>query len=1145
MNKKIYYFLTFSFAFLFMFLSGCADSKETLSNTLEISATSSEENSFSQNDESVSNTSEEKGTDDSGSDSSQPLLYSITINLDGGTSSVTILQFQTDRISSDILPFDVKKKGFVFRGYELNGIKVYDEKGNIVNTFQTFDNMTFKAIYEESVTLTVLYSLYSPNTHQLIETFDKKPSDMGNVSETSSYNYNTYVDLFAFANEGYTFVGWYNEGQVLSNEKDYKYMMWNEDFTIEARFEYTLYDLTLWSNNDDLGQVMIRNGNSQTFYNEETLEEYYTESVTIVAYSKTDTRRFLGWYDENNELVSTNAVYTFNMLNKDYTLEAKWDYFSINYDLDGGINNSSNPTYYTVGTPNITLREPTKQGYTFQGWEYNGNLVTAINTENICHMDLKALWTHYTLTTGVNNSKAGSVSSYSNTKITKGKSVTITATTNSGYTFNGWYNGDELITGELSYTFAMPSGDLSYIARWTANTNTPYKVEHYWQNIDDDNYTLHETDNLTGTTDTLTRGSVKTYEGFTSPSITQVNINGNGQTVIKLNYIRCIYPVSLTRNIEKAGTVTGSGRYKYGKNITITATTNSGYTFNGWYNGDELITGELSYTFAMPSGDLSYIARWAANTNTTYKVEHYLQNIGNNNYTLYETEYLIGTTDTQTNGSVKTYEGFTSPSITQVNINGNGETEIKLNYTRNSYTVELSKSIDKAGAITGAGTYKYGKGITITAETNEGYTFNGWYKNDELYIEDASFDYTIGAEAVAFEARYTVNKYTITIDNQADGGIISGITSGEKYDFDTPIVLTVKNSSSLFLVWIVNEKVEHVGNEYAFRVPANDVDIITTISNSNYVREENKIYFGTYPQTRVINNALINELNTLAGKMPLHNLLYNWIDYNYYENGINSGFMYYQDIDYDNNGTYDYRGVYFTKYRPVHSGCYAADINSFQDDNGYLIGTIYWFNYDPIEWCVLSESEGKALIVSNLLLDSQEYYPELPEVSTKQFDHNDGRGYGNNYELSEIRKFLNNDFYNLAFNDLQKELIETTTVDNSASSTGEYSNYFECNNTNDRMFLLSYEEATIYYTNGIERQACGTDYAKVQGLQVNVSNGNSYWWLRSPCFHESKSVRVNVISNNGNIVYLLVNSAQSLPVYTYCGVRPACWINLL
>ena len=54
MNKKIYYFLTFSFAFLFMFLSGCADSKETLSNTLEISATSSEENSFSQNDESVS-----------------------------------------------------------------------------------------------------------------------------------------------------------------------------------------------------------------------------------------------------------------------------------------------------------------------------------------------------------------------------------------------------------------------------------------------------------------------------------------------------------------------------------------------------------------------------------------------------------------------------------------------------------------------------------------------------------------------------------------------------------------------------------------------------------------------------------------------------------------------------------------------------------------------------------------------------------------------------------------------------------------------------------------------------------------------------------------------------------------------------------
>ncbi|MCR5349687.1 MAG: DUF6273 domain-containing protein [Acholeplasmatales bacterium] len=831
---------------------------------------------------------------------SQSLPYYVTIDLDGGTSSATKLQFKTDKISKDMLPLDVKKSGFVFKGYSLNDVKVYDENGNVVSNYQPSANMTFKAIYEESVTLTVFYTLYNPKTGQLIETFNEKPTDMGNVSETRSYNYNTYVDLLAYANEGYTFVGWYNDGQVLSNEKDYKYMMWNEDFTIEARFRYTLYDLTVWSNNTDLGQVMIRSGNSQVFYNEETLQEHYTESVTIVAYSKTDTR-FLGWYDEKNELVSTNAVYTFDMLNRDYTLEAKWNSFDITYDLDGGVNNSSNPTNYNVDTQNITLFAPTKDGYTFQGWQYKGTVITQINTANICHMNLKALW--------------------------------------------------------------------------TANTNTPYKVEHYLQNIDNDNYTLYETDNLTGTTDTETAGSVKTYEGFTSPSITQVNIDGNGNTIIKLYY------------------------------------------------------------------------------------------------------------------------------------------------TRNSYIVTLNKDIDKAGTITGAGTYKYGKEVTITAKTNEGYTFIGWYKNDKLYIEDASFDYTIGAEAVVFETRYTTNKYTITIDNQVEGVTISGITSGNQYDFDSQIALTATNiPSGCTIKWIRSDDVVKGGDTYTFKVPAGNITITITTTTSIYTREGNKIYFGTYPQTKVT-------ATTENGLLSITFDSSTWTSYRYYISGSQSDFMYYKDVDIDNNGTYDYRGVYFTQYRSE----YTSSGGTYQDDNGYSTNTIYWFSYDPIEWDILTESNGKALIIANLILDSQDYYPSS---STSSFSHNGGTGYANNYELSAIRKFLNDNFYNMAFNDLQKALIETTTVDNSAASTGQSSNSYECNNTNDKMFLLSYKEATKYYTSTIARRAGGSDYAKCQGLW---ENGFSFWWLRSP--YGNYAHEAYYVDDKGVVGRLNV-------FFTCVGVRPTCWITL-
>ena len=48
----------------------------------------------------------------------QLLPYSITIDLDGGSSTQTKLQFRTDIFSKDLLPFDVQKKGYSFKGYD-------------------------------------------------------------------------------------------------------------------------------------------------------------------------------------------------------------------------------------------------------------------------------------------------------------------------------------------------------------------------------------------------------------------------------------------------------------------------------------------------------------------------------------------------------------------------------------------------------------------------------------------------------------------------------------------------------------------------------------------------------------------------------------------------------------------------------------------------------------------------------------------------------------------------------------------------------------------------------------------------------------------------------------------------------------------
>ena len=319
-----------------------------------------------------------------------------------------------------------------------------------------------------------------------------------------------------------------------------------------------------------------------------------------------------------------------------------------------------------------------------------------------------------------------------------------------GHTFEYWSYKEQKVEK------IVPLGNVDIIAVATVN--------HY--TIEFDSNGGNKVDNIEVEYGRLYNAPIPVREGYTfmgweyneelvvnpdGKSVDRYLFDSNSKYVAKWKINQ--YTISLSVNNSKAGSVTGADTYDYGSSVTIKATTNPGYTFNGWFNSDSLVIPLETYSFNMPASNLLYTFKWTVNTNTVYKVEHYLQNIDDDKYPLkpFETDNLKGTTDTLTNGSVKTYEGFTSPEITQLNINGDGSTIIKLYYTRNSYTILLGKNKEKAGTITGSGTYKYGTSITITATTNPGYTFNGWYINGEEYTTDASFDYEIGLSNATFE----------------------------------------------------------------------------------------------------------------------------------------------------------------------------------------------------------------------------------------------------------------------------------------------------------------------------------------------------------------------------------------------------------
>ena len=313
------------------------------------------------------------------------------------------------------------------------------------------------------------------------------------------------------------------------------------------------------------------------------------------------------------------------------------------------------------------------------------------------------------------------------------------------------------------------------------------------------------------------------------------------------------------------------------------------------------------------------------------------------------------------------------------------------------------------------------------------------------------------------------------------------------------------------------------------------------VSTETYTRNGNKITFGSYPQSEVTDSSLKSTLNSKAGTLPTSSNSQAWTSYGYYISGNVENFMWYIDIEQDGE---KYRGVYFTSYRPYYTTSYSSTGNRYQDDNGYKISTVYWFKYEPISWTILSENttDGTALILCDMIIDSQEYY--ITDSGTRMID---GKTvYPNNYAHSTIRKWLNETFYNTAFSELQKQIILTTTVDNSAATTSSSSNQYACENTQDKVFLLSYQDvinsnygfSSSYSDYDTARQKKTTDYAQAQGAYTNSGNyaGNGRWWLRSP--DDDCSYRARGVDYDGYVV--IYGNVDC----TNCGVVPALQIRL-
>ncbi len=315
-----------------------------------------------------------------------------------------------------------------------------------------------------------------------------------------------------------------------------------------------------------------------------------------------------------------------------------------------------------------------------------------VNSQNQARVNLYELIVHRSYLVNVayynGDSLLETAEIYTGEKFTASYKPDIT-----GYTFNGWKTKDG-----INFASDVLWGPLALYADKTAKT---YKVT----------FDVNGGDELTETEKMVVYDS---EYSFPVPKLTGYSFTGwyLGSTQVTDTNGKCLavwkftkeqkftanweankYKVTLTVTEKGAGTVTGGGEHVYDSQVTITASTNNGFTWLGWYKGEEKISSDFSYQFKMEFS-VTYTAKW-----------------------------------------------------------------IKC-------PVKVTKDVSTGGTVSGVEKTIAGKETTITAKTNDGYTWLGWYQGETELTREFTYQF-IMPDSVAGAVTYTAKwiKCPITVQS--------------------------------------------------------------------------------------------------------------------------------------------------------------------------------------------------------------------------------------------------------------------------------------------------------------------------------------------------------------------------------------------
>ncbi|MBR4314281.1 MAG: InlB B-repeat-containing protein [Lachnospiraceae bacterium] len=781
--------------------------------------------------------------------------YTINYDTNGGTltgDTSFIKTFGTAITSNLAVP---TKTGYTFVGWFTDN-----------TTFNNEYNKANDNIYEEGKTSPYyIYAKWTAKTYTI-----NYKANGGNITGDTSFEktFDTPItsDLAAPTKTGYRFDGWFRDNTTFNTE----YNKANDDIYEEGKSTYDIY--AKWTANTYSIRFNLNAVDANVANNISDLTKVYGTNATLPTLTNVKQGyRFIGWY-ENVECTGTAYDGTTDLSNVQgdtKQLYARWGITLTFYISSTG----DTKFEYELATPSMPMELPTMKNKTEPGWRVEGwydgpdaSTATKIgNSKDLipitAPMSMYAHWVAntYTIKYVLNDGTLGRES------ITKTchTDITLDTPTRVGYTFDRWYKDSNLYypyTGTIDLSFEQDDVKEIY-AKWVAKN---YTIKY---NLNDG--TLTGATTFTKTYDTNYSGTLATptKTGYTfggwftdngtfntryNKSNDDIYVEGTVLYNIYAKWIAKAYTINYNAN---GGTITGNTSFTktYGTAITtdLAEPTKEGYTFDGWYTTSALATAYDKTTdgiYVEGTNTYTIYAKWNANQ---YTVDYNLVGVGATKPSpitkTYSTALAASELKSPTYipagyeflGWFKSYDSTTGTYGAKWEgkddlSNENGATvyvyakwkrAVVFNVQYNGTNINASQptSIEITSATT----------ITLPNTSATGYTFGGWYREEEL-INSVGMN---GATGVAvdgpttFYAKWTANVYTINYNTVLSGVTISENNTSKTYGVNKTLAAPSKDGYD-FAGWFRNY---NIGNKTYSDQYDGTSDIISTNGGSTTI----------------------------------------------------------------------------------------------------------------------------------------------------------------------------------------------------------------------------------------------------------------------------------------------------------------------